>query len=192
MNNRLLAAACVAAMALPGGVWAQGVTLKLANPQPSTGSLSKGLAVSYAKVPGDTRELSQVRKAIAKAKPGEPLKGLSYDDTPATRPALTSDRKQLVGAAISGYIKFDRAGAYTLDFLNNDGLELFIGGEQVADYDGVHACGYAGEVEVNVPQVGYYEVEAVYFQRKGTSCLMMEWGPDSDGLEQVPDSAFFH
>ena len=79
-----------------------------------------------------------------------------------------------------------------LRFLNNDGLALSIGGQQVADYDGVHACGYAGEVEVNVPQAGYYPLEATYFQRKGTACLMMEWGADADSLDFVPDSAFFH
>ncbi len=191
MKKTIIAAFSLMAMLGASQALAQAVKLAPANPQPS--SLSPGLAVKYARVPGDTRELSQARPAIKKSgKPGKPLRGLSYDDTPANRPALTSDRKQLVGAAISGYIKFDRAGTYTLDFLNNDGLELFIGGQQVALYDGIHACGYAGEIEVSVPKAGYYPLQATFFQRKGTSCLMMEWGPDSDGLVQVPDSAFFH
>ncbi len=191
MKNLMIVAATAAL--LPVMSWAQSVTLSPASPQPSAGSLSKGLAVRYAQVPRDTRELSMAKPAIkSKSEPGAPLRGLSYDDTPANRPVLTSDEKQFVGAAITGYIKFDRAGTYTLDFLNNDGLELFIGGQRVALYDGIHACGYAGEIEVNVPQAGYYPLEATFFQRKGTSCLMMEWGPDSDGLEQVPDSAFFH
>jgi hypothetical protein len=191
MKNLMIVAATAAL--LPVMSWAQSVTLSPASPQPSASSLSNGLAVRYAQVPRDTRELSMAKPAIkSKSEPGAPLRGLSYDDTPANRPVLTSDKKQFVGAAITGYIKFDSAGTYTLDFLNNDGLELFIGGQRVALYDGVHACGYAGEIEVNVPQAGYYPLEATFFQRKGTSCLMMEWGPDSDGLEQVPDSAFFH
>jgi hypothetical protein len=62
----------------------------------------------------------------------------------------------------------------------------------VGFYDGIHPCGYVGEIEVNVPSAGYYPLEATYFQRKGTACLMMEWGPDSDGLELVTSDVFFH
>lgn len=193
MKHLIIAAAVAVAALTPVISWAQSVTLTPANPQPSAASLTPGLAVKYASLSSDTRDLARAARAIdRKAKPGTPLRGLSYDDTNEGDPTLTSGKATFVGAEITGYIKFDSPGTYTLDFLNNDGLIMNIGGQQVARYDGVHACGYAGEIEVNVPQAGFYALQATYFQRKGTACLMMEWGASSDDLDFVPDSAFFH
>lgn len=185
-------AALAVALLLPASAFAAPLTLSPADPQPSDGSLSPGLAVVYA-FPGDVRTVKDARKALKrKSKEGPPLAGLSYDDNSRGDLTLTSGKAMKVAAAISGYIRFDAAGTYVLDFLNNDGLEISIGGQIVGDYDEVHSCGYAGEIEVTVPKAGFYPLDATYFQRKGTACLMMEWGPDSDGLELVPDSAFFH
>lgn len=190
---KALATAVFCVALAPATLTAEVIKLQPANPQPSAGALSPGLAVDYTRLPGATRDLATAKRTLEKkGEAGTPLAGLAYDDTDDGDLVLTSDRKQMLGAAISGYIKFERAGTYTLDFLSNDGLEIAIGGQNVGVYDGVHACGYVGEVDVSVPKAGYYPVEATYFQRKGTACLMMEWGPDSDGLELVPDSAFFH
>lgn len=189
MKNYFAIAAVCAALS-PAALHAQSISLQPANPQPS--GLSSGLAVSYASLASGGRSLADAKRALKKAEPGEPLRGLSYDDTKEGDPVLSSGKAQFVAAKITGYIKFDKAGTYTLDFLNNDGFELSIGGQEVADYDGVHACGYAGEVEVNVPKAGYYALEGTYFQRKGTACLLMEWGATADDLDYVPDSAFYH
>ncbi len=193
MKKLTATAALLCAALSPAALMAQAINLEPANPQPSAGSLSKGLAVSYATLPDHVRSLSAAKKTLAKnAKPGTPIAGLTYDDTNEGDPTLTSGTAMKIAADISGYIKFDKAGTYTLDFLSNDGLEISIGGQEVGNYDGIHSCGYVGEVDVTVPQAGYYALEATYFQRKGTACLLMEWGPDSDGLELVPDSIFFH
>jgi hypothetical protein len=193
MTSILKAAVSSLALLAPAALAAQAIELVPADPQPQSSTLASGLAVSYATLPNDTRSLSRAKWALEReAEPGAPLAGLTYDDTAEGDPVLTSGKSQMVGAEISGYIKFDAPGTYTLDFLTNDGLEIFIGGQQVGLYDGVHACGYAGEVEVVVPSAGYYPVEATYFQRKGTACLMMEWGTDADGLEFVTENAFFH
>ena len=189
MKHLFSAALLAAAVSLPAAAWSQ-VTLQPASPQPS--SVSAGLAVKYGNLASGGRSLADAKRALKKSEAGAPLRGLSYDDTTEGQPVLTSGKPFFVAAEITGYIKFDRAGTYTLDFLNNDGLEMSIGGQQVAKYDGIHACGYAGEIEVNVPSAGYYAVEATYFQRKGTACLLMEWGATADDLDYVPDSAFFH
>ena len=123
---------------------------------------------------------------------GFPIAGLNYEDTEEGEQVLTSEQSERVAASISGYIHFKIAGTYTMDFLANDGLQIAIGGQEVGFYDGIHSCGYVGEIEVNVPTAGYYPLEATYFQRKGTACLMMEWGPESDGLELVTSDVFFH
>jgi hypothetical protein len=183
----------VCAILAPAALFAQALTLQPADPQPSAGTLAKGLAVSYAKLPSHVRSLSAARAVLDKhAEPGAPIAGLGFDDTKEGDPVLTSGESEKVAADITGYIKFDAPGTYTLEFLSNDGLEIAIGGQPVGKYDGIHSCGYVGEIEVEVPMAGFYALQATYFQRKGTACLMMEWGPDSDGLDIVPDSAFFH
>jgi hypothetical protein len=189
MKHLVSVALATALMIPPVELAAQSVTLQPASPQPS--SVSPGLAVSYA-FHASGRSLREARAALRKSEPGKPLPGLTYEDESEGTPVLTSDASQMVAAQISGYVKFDAPGTYVVDFLTNDGLEISLGGQQVGLYDGVHACGYTGEVEVNVPSAGYYALEATYFQRKGTACLMMELGPDSDGLELVSNSIFFH
>ncbi|MCV3272109.1 PA14 domain-containing protein [Roseobacter sinensis] len=192
MTIFLKTAVAAALFAVPVLAAAEAVQLSPADPQPAASSLSPGLAVVYA-FPGDVRTVKDARNALKrKTVQGPPLAGLSYDDTTEGDETLTSGKAMKIAADISGFIKFDAPGTYVLDFLNNDGLEISIGGEIVGDYDEVHTCGYAGEIEVEVPVAGYYPLQATYFQRKGTACLMMEWGPDSDGLELVPDSVFFH
>lgn len=191
MNFTLKSAAVALALLTPSFAWSDILQLSPANPQPSAGSLKSGLAVKYA-FKNHGSSLVDAKSVLKKAKPGTALVGLSYDDTEAGDNVLTTDSSEKIAAAISGYIKFPSAGTYMLEFLSNDGLEISIGGHQVGRYDGIHACGYVGEQEVQVPKAGYYPLEATYFQRKGTACLLMEWGPDSDGLVQVPDSAFFH
>ena len=60
--------------------------------------------------------------------------------------------------------------------MSNDGLQMSIGGQEVAFFDGVHPCEATETVEVEVPEAGWYEMEGVYFQRKGTACLLMRAG----------------
>ncbi|WP_187430759.1 hypothetical protein ROLI_020420 [Roseobacter fucihabitans] len=190
--NTTLKSACVAvALLLPSAAMSAPLTLTPANPQPSAGNLTPGLAVNYA-LRNHGRSLVDAARVLKKGKPGTPLRGLSYEDTKDGENVLTTEHSEKIAAAISGYIKFPASGSYVLEFLSNDGLKIVIGEQEVGLYDGVHACGYVGEQEVTVPQAGYYTLDAIYFQRKGSACLLMEWGPDSDGLEQVPDSAFFH
>ncbi|MFK7870817.1 MAG: PA14 domain-containing protein [Roseobacter sp.] len=193
MFTYLKTAAVASLVMLPLSASAEILKLEPANPQPSAGALAQGLAVTYAALPSDVRNLELAKRALDKrGEPGAPIEGLVYDDTASGQTVMTSERLEKVGAEISGYIKFDAPGTYTLDFLTNDGLEISIGGQLVGLYDGIHACGYAGEVDVEVPKAGFYPLQATYFQRKGTACLMMEWGPDSDGLELVTKDAFFH
>lgn len=178
------------AFALATQGFAQSVTLAPADPQPAAADLTPGLAVSYG-YGGDMRSLDNAEAKLKRAKPGPALRGLSYDDNTEGEKALTSDKAQKVAAAISGFIRFEKAGTFEVEFVSNDGIEASIGGQQVALNDGVHSCDPAGAVEVVVPQPGWYALEATYFQRKGTACLMMDWNADGR-MGPTPDSAFAH
>ena len=178
----------ICAVFLAGTALADPIKLAPADPQPSEADLAPGLAVAYAFGAGG-RTLEEAKAKLRRAKPGEPLVGLSYLDSDPGDTTLTSGEAEKVAAAISGFIRFDAAGTFEIDFLSNDGLEASIGGQQVVFYDGVHSCDPAGATEVDVPTAGWYTFEATYFQRKGSACLMMDWNVSGE-MEPVPDAAF--
>ncbi len=179
----LLALCTGAAMASP-------LQLELADPQPA--DVSAGLAVEYA-FPEDVKSLRDAYISLGiGAKPGEPLADFNYLSSESNPFALTSGQEMKVAARIKGYLRFDAPGVYTLETFSNDGLELSIGGREVAKVDEKRGCDPIGAVEVSVPDAGWYEVEALYWQRKGGSCLIMEWAQEGGALETVPAAAFGH
>lgn len=178
--------AAATAMALVATTaFAAPLKLKPANPQPS--GLKSGLAVKYA-YPPDVKTLNQATRALKRAKPGTPLAGLDYRDTADGDLTLTSTKAHHVVAGISGYVKFGSAGVYNIDFLTNDGLDAYIGGQQVGYHNRRMPCTETQAVQVEVPQAGWYELKATYFQRVGTSCLHMRAGKGSP--DWMPNAAF--
>lgn len=167
----LISAAAIVMVATPA--FAAPLALQPADPQPT--EITEGLAVSYA-YPKKVKTLEQAERALKDAEPGTPLTGLDYLDTEDGMNTLTATRPHNVAAAISGYVKFDAAGTYTIDFLTNDGLHANIGGQEVAFFDGRHPCEESEAVEVEVPSAGWYDLSATYFQRAGTACLHMRAG----------------
>ena len=58
----------------------------------------------------------------------------------------------------------------------------------IAKKDGRFACQETDLAEVEIPQAGWYPIEAIYFQRLGTSCLHMRSGMDEP--DWMANSAF--
>jgi hypothetical protein len=182
---KLTISTCIATLLIATAAVAAPLKLKPASPQPT--GLKEGLAVKYA-YPGDVKSLAQATKYLKQAEAGKPLTGLDYRDTREGEKTLTSKRPFHVGAGISGYVKFDEAGTYTIDFLSNDGLQVAIGGKEIVFFDGRHPCEESAPAEVSVPSAGWYELEATYFQRTGSACLHMRAGQGAP--DWMPNSAF--
>jgi len=161
------------ALLVAGTSWAAPLQLSPADPQPS--GLQQGLAVEYA-YPKDVKTIGNAERALRKAKPGPALSGLDYRDTNDGDITLTSKRAHNVVAKITGFVKFDAAGTYVVDFLTNDGLDAMVGGQQVAYFNGRQPCQATRPVEVEVPRAGWYPINLTYFQRRGTACLHMRAG----------------
>lgn len=190
MKMQQIAAAAAFVAFCAGAVDARPLKLKPADPQPE--SVNAGLAVEYA-FPDDVKSLRDAYVSLGiGAQPGTPLEGMNYLSTADEPFALTSGQEFKVAARIKGYLRFDAPGTYTLDVYSNDGLELSIGGREVAKVDEKRGCDPIGTVEVKVPEAGWYDLEALYWQRKGGSCLTMEWAADGGTLEVVPAEAFGH
>ena len=184
---KLVVSTTLAAL-ISSAAFAEAIKLTPADPQPK--GLTPGLAVSYAYGAGG-RTLEEAQGKLTKAKPGPALAGLSYLDSNEGDNTLTADEPFKVAAAISGYIRFDTPGTFEINFFSNDGLNASIGGKQVAMADEVRGCEPTGVKEVEVPVAGWYALEATYFQRKGTACLMMDWSVSGE-MEPVPDAVFGH
>jgi hypothetical protein len=182
--------AAALALGLAGPLWAAPLQLEPASPQPS--GLKPGLSVVYA-YPDDVRTLADASRALKEGgAPGAPLEGMDYWDTEEGMNALTSDREMHVVAGISGFVRFDAPGVYAVDFLSNDGLRVEIGGQEVAVMDDRTPCEPGRAVELSVPQAGWYPLEALWFQRVGTSCLHMRAAPAGSDPDWMPNAAFGH
>ncbi|WP_298836771.1 PA14 domain-containing protein [uncultured Roseobacter sp.] len=95
--------------------------------------------------------------------------------------------KDTFGARITGEIDVDEGGSFKFFLGGDDGVVLFINGEEVVTDDGLH--GYrtrSGEIEL---EPGTHEVEVRYFENYGHAGLKLEWeGPGIEGRELVTAS----
>ncbi len=174
------------------GAWTEAAAEVLTRADPQPEGLKPGLEVRYV-YPPDVRFLNQIDGLKGNAQLGEPLVGFDYPDTAPGQKALTSQAAEKVAAYIKGYIHFEKAGKWKVRLQSNDGVRLHIGGVNVYEHDGRHGCMTMGwKDEYEVPEPGWYELEATWFQRLSTSCLLMEWAGPGEDFDWTPNEAFGH
>ncbi len=189
---KLFRIGALAAVAAVIGSTAMSAPLKLqpANPQPNA---KAGLNVKYAwegNPPRKIQNLAKVGFLLKKAKAGPPLRGLDYRDTSDGDPVMTFNEAYNVAAEITGFIRFDSPGIYELETWSNDGIDAYVGGQQIGYVNGRQGCEANQRTEVEVPKAGWYPLNIKYFQKYGTSCLMMKWGKAGEKMKWTPNSAF--
>lgn len=182
MTRRCILAILAVAAAVAVSPASAQIALAPASPQPEAGALQEGLAVKYAY--GDVRSLANAGSAITiSGEPGPPLVGLDYPDGGDRAKVMTSTSSQRVSAQINGYINFNAPGTWRLQFHNNDGMRVRIGGETVYLDDSRTPCDTIGWKEVSVPEAGWFSVDILFFQRTRSSCAMLRW-ERPDGVTQ--------
>ncbi|WP_209598830.1 PA14 domain-containing protein [Ruegeria sp. HKCCSP351] len=180
----------VALSMVAGAALSAPLKLQPANPQPSP---KAGLNVKYVGTGNQhkkIRDLSQAKSMLSKAQPGQPLRGLDYRDTSQGDDVMTFDSAYNVAAEITGYMRFDSPGIYELETWSNDGIEAFVGGQNIGYVTGIQGCEANQRTEVEVPRAGWYPLKIIYFQKLGTSCLMMKSGKKGERFTWTPNAVF--
>ncbi|NOD78228.1 MULTISPECIES: PA14 domain-containing protein [unclassified Ruegeria] len=183
-------AAAIAVSVVAGAAWSAPLKLQPASPQPSP---KAGLNVKYFGTGNQhkkIRDLSQAKSLLSKAKPGQPLRGLDYRDTSKGEDVMTFDQAYNVAAEVTGYMRFNSPGVYELETWSNDGIEAWVGGQQIGRVSGIQGCEANQRTEVEVPKAGWYPLKIVYFQKLGTSCLMMKSGKKGERFTWTPNEVF--
>ena len=185
MTSFLAGVFAVAASVATAGV----IELKPASPQPS--GLKQGLKMQFRTGPDiRPRSLSEANGKLSSSAKVTAISNLQWPDKGKGAKMFGSSAYEHIVARFSGYIKFDKAGEYKLEWYANDGLQVWISGQQVGRLDGINPCSSAGRPKVRVPSPGWYEFKAFYYQKEGTACYESEWTPPGGKRGLIPNSAF--
>jgi hypothetical protein len=155
--------------------------------QPDSGKLQPGLAVGY---------YFAMYHSVDEFKPmkkhgGKPVEQLNYP-ADGKGNVLTTQSVDGVAADMKGFIKLDRPGTWKFRILSNDGVRVTLGGKQILDDPKVHADHVAESSPIEIKEPGWYDLQVMYFQRKGTWALTLYWQPPGGEDDVVPAEAFAH
>jgi hypothetical protein len=154
-----------------------------AKPQPTAEQLQPGLAVGYA-----TGYIQRLGEISVKRLDGPPLEKL---DSVGDGKVLTSEYSEGVAADIQGFIKLDTPGTWKFQVASNDGIRVSLGGKKIIEDDFVHSDRMSDIVKLEVTEPGWYALNVLYFQRKGTHAIQLFWEkPGAEDKEIVPAEAF--
>ena len=74
---------------------------------------------------------------------------------------------------------------------SNDGVRLTIGGDQLHEDAKPHADRTSDSLPVEVREAGWYPIEIIWYQRKGSWALELTWSAGGD-FAAVPPENFGH
>lgn len=151
-----------------------------------------GLAVLYTY--GEFRHVDAIveREAGGKPSPGKPVLALDNHGNSAKK-VLTTNHAKLVGAILSGFIKFPEAGTYQFSMRTNDGTRVLIDGKTILEDPEPHADHDAGPAAVTVATAGWHPIKIYYYQLRGSWTLRVNWsGPGLAGDAPVGPEYLAH
>ena len=87
-----------------------------------------------------------------------------------------------------GYLNVPASAVYKIYVSSDDGGRLFLDGEQVIDYDGIHGM---GEKTFTVAlEKGFHPVEFHYFQHLGGKGIEISWESNDIAKEEISAKFF--
>jgi hypothetical protein len=161
-------------------------------PQPTTAELADGLrAQIYVARFQHIDDLLRFIEAAPKPSETRTLPELNFAWGDGNVLGTTSS--DLVGAKISGFIRFDQPGTWHLKVTSNDGVRLVVGGVQLFEDPEIHGDSDSPPLSVNIAAPGWYPIDILYYEKKGTATLKLFWQPPKQAdFAPVPAAAFAH
>ena len=166
-----------------------------ANPQPEADALEPGLAVDYYYLKLDVLDELYAWLDHKGLDPGAPLANLDFVAN-EQGPVLGTDRGSIVVAIITGFVRFPESGQFQLLALVNDGMRLWVGednSDPILEDPRKLSDRLVGPADITVEADTWYPMSLEYFQKKGTSAVMLAWmRPGADeGEEEVIEAEYF-
>ncbi|CUK17866.1 PA14 domain protein [Ruegeria denitrificans] len=92
--------------------------------------------------------------------------------------------KDTFATRVQGQVTVEEGGQYTFHTSADDGVVIYVNGQEVVKDDGNHGYrGASGQIEL---EPGTHDIEVRYFENFGRAGLKLEWeGPDVDGRRTV-------
>jgi len=90
----------------------------------------------------------------------------------------------------TGYVRIPRDGVYTFTTGSDDGSDMWVGGQEVVNNDGLHA--YTEKLGDVALKAGYYPFTVAFFQADGAKYLRVFWEGPGIKKQRIPASALFH
>jgi hypothetical protein len=84
-----------------------------------------------------------------------------------------SDTTALFGMVFEGYLEVPETDVYLFHLSSDDGARMYLNGEVLIDYDGIHGAGYRKATAALGK--GLHSFRLVYFQRFGGQGLRLSW-----------------
>ncbi|WP_459744091.1 beta strand repeat-containing protein, partial [Polaribacter sp. OB-PA-B3] len=113
---------------------------------------------------------------------------VSNFDVAALQRIVTPADDQTYSIRYTGYINIPTTTNYTFYLNSDDGSKLFIDGNQVVDYDGLHGAGglVTGD---NIPlKEGLHEITILFFENTGAHSLDVEYSSSTISRRNLPFS----
>ena len=165
-----------------------------ADPQPEASALEPGLAVDYYYL--KLEKLDVLYDWLDHKKPdrGAPLANIDFVSG-QQGPVLGVDSGALVAAIITGFVRFPESGQFKLLALVNDGMRLWVGqGSETPILEDPRKLSnrLVGPADITVEADLWYPMKLEYFQKKGTSALVLAWmRPGAgEGEEEVIEAEY--
>lgn len=99
-------------------------------------------------------------------------------------------RNNNFGFSFEGYIEVPTDGYYTFSVGSDDGSQLLIGNQLVADNDGLH--GYQEKSGTIGLEAGLHQITVRYFERRGGESMKVFWQNSIDNKAEIPAAILYH
>ncbi len=106
---------------------------------------------------------------------------------------FNSGKSRLIGFWFSGLIHLEKPGDFYFQALSNDGIRCFLNQELIFEDPLKHSTRLSPVGFFRVEQPGWYPLQIIYFQRKGTAALKLYWKqPGQGSFKIVPAAVLGH